>query len=209
MTKASLLKTKKRTKLKLVKPARSTRASKAKPFMKHRALLVKILVVTACLALLQFIFGGDKAFAATKKSGGTKVVGGPSKKSSNSIIKGANANLRGSRALYCTSHSSAPAYLGQSGRWTLQGEVVSEYTLKGVTLKNASRKDLGSISDRISRDQRIAEERVFKLQPDVFCDYEINLPRDFSGEKTFRARLVETCDNLFDGTAELNCHVRD
>lgn len=185
-------------------------AKSKKKARNKRSLLIKILLVGGTLMLLQL---SHKANAAANPGPSQKhreaTLGGPSKKTSNSIVKGANATLRGSRALYCTSPSSAPVYLGQSGRWTLQGEVVSDYTLKGVTLKNIARKDIGSNSDHISRDQRISDERVFKLQPDVFCNYEVNLPRDFSGEKKFRARLVETCDNLFDGSAELNCSVRD
>lgn len=111
------------------------------------------------------------------------------------------------KPLRCVSNSKAPVYHGMSGRWTLQALVHSDFTLKDVTLKNNSRKDVGSKSDRAARDPRITDERVFKLAPDTYCNYEINLPRDFSGEKSFKARLVETCDNMFDGSAELHCSI--
>lgn len=125
------------------------------------------------------------------------------------VVKTSTLKSSGNKNLYCTSNSAAPVYLGQSGRWTLTGEVVSDFTLKELSLKTNARHDLGSVSERISRDARVKEERLFALKPDPFCNYELSLPRDFSGEKKFNARLVETCDNMFDGTAELNCSIRD
>lgn len=170
-----------------------TRINLAKAKANRKSLLYHALALGAALVLAQLLVVKT---AEAKRSYHRRVV------------KGANASLKGKRSLHCSSLQSAPVYLGLEGQWVLKGQVVSDFTIKNLSLKTPRRRDLGSNQKMASYDSRIADERVFQLKPDPFCNYEVNFPRDFSGEKRFSARLVQTCDNLFDGTAELSCSLR-
>lgn len=186
------------TRINLVKSTQS----KAQPVSRELTPIVvlRFFLVAIFVVLLGLLIKSQDANAAQKSLAQRQ----------GKIVKASKAdhNKLG-RELYCSSSSGAPVYLGRSGTWILKGQVVSDFTLKDLSLKNRTRGDLGSLSERASRDHRVQEERSFLLKPDPFCNYELAMPRDFSGEKSFNARLVQTCDNMFDGTAELNCNIRD
>lgn len=110
--------------------------------------------------------------------------------------------------LSCASHSNAPAYLNTSGQWLLEAKVQSAFTLRDVKMQNRRKKDLGSESTIARYDRRINDARLFELKPDVFCNYELVLPRKFTEQATFNADLIMTCDDMYDGKATLNCAMK-
>jgi len=110
--------------------------------------------------------------------------------------------------LNCSSGSKAPAYINSSGQWRIKAKVQSPYTLHDIEVKNMRKKNLGAKTTTARYDRRITDARLFELQPDVYCNYELIMPRNFKSEGRFRAELVMTCDDMYDGKALLNCSVR-
>lgn len=86
--------------------------------------------------------------------------------------------------------------------------MASDYRLRDVKLKNQRHGKLTSESKSISYDRRISEARLFKLSADVFCNYEVQVPRDFSKSKSFQADLTMTCDDMYDASAKMTCVLR-
>ncbi len=105
----------------------------------------------------------------------------------------------------CYSNANAPAYRNSNGLWILEAKVASDFRLQDVKLKNQRHKKLESESKSISYDRRINEFRIFKLSADTFCNYDIQVPRDFSKQKSFQAELTMTCDDMFDAEAKMTC----
>lgn len=114
----------------------------------------------------------------------------------------------GASTLNCSSGSKAPAYINSSGQWRIKADVQSPYTLKNIEIKNLRKKQLGSTTTRALYDKRITDARLFEVKPDVFCNYELVLPRNFKTEGRFVGELIMTCDDMYDGKAKLNCNVR-
>lgn len=110
--------------------------------------------------------------------------------------------------LACYSNRNAPAYMDSSGQWSLKAEVQSEWTIKEAVLKNRSNLQLGGESPRVTYDKKTSDVRVFKLKPDVNCNYELVVPRDWKTAANFQADLEMTCDDMYDGKAILNCTVK-
>lgn len=110
--------------------------------------------------------------------------------------------------LNCASHRNAPAYINSSGQWRLEAKVQSPYTIKDVKLKNMRKSNLGSTSAVVRYDRRITDARLFELRPDVYCNYELVMPRNFKTQAAFQADLIMTCDDMYDGKATLNCSIR-
>lgn len=108
----------------------------------------------------------------------------------------------------CYSNANAPAYRNSNGLWILEASVASDFRLRDVKLKNQRHTKLNSESKSISYDRRITEVRAFKLSPDVFCNYDVQIPRDFSKQKSFQAELSMTCDDMFDASAKMTCVLR-
>jgi len=122
-----------------------------------------------------------------------------------SLLMGADAMAA---KLVCSSHKNAPAYLHSSGQWQVSADIQSVWTLKDLKLSNKRHRNLGSETPRTQYDRRISDSRLFKLKPDVFCNYEFILPKDFISEKSFTASLEMTCDDMYDGRATLYCVVK-
>ena len=105
----------------------------------------------------------------------------------------------------CYSNANAPVSSSTNGLWIMDAEVASDYRLREVKLKNNSNRNVGSESKSVSYDRRVTESRIFKLSADVMCNYQVELPRDFSKTKSFRAALDLTCDGMFDADIKMTC----
>lgn len=115
------------------------------------------------------------------------------------------SSIAQAKQIRCYSNSNAPAYRNAKGLWILEATVASDFRLRDVTLKNQNHRRLNSESKSISYDRRISELRAFKLSPDIFCNYDLQVPRDFSAEKSFQADLLMTCDDLYDAETKMTC----
>lgn len=126
------------------------------------------------------------------------------------VIAGILASLSvGASTLNCSSGAQAPAYINSRGQWRVKADVQSPYTLRNIEIKNLRKKNLGSETKMARYDKRIGDARLFEVKPDVFCNYELVLPRNFKTESgRFTADLIMTCDDMYDGTAKLSCRVR-
>lgn len=126
-----------------------------------------------------------------------------------SLLLGLTASLSaGAATLNCASGSKAPAYINSTGQWRVKAEVQSPYTLRNIEIKNMRKKNLGSTTATARYDKRISDARLFEVKPDVYCNYELVLPRNFKTDGRFVADLIMTCDDMYDGKATLNCNVR-
>lgn len=105
----------------------------------------------------------------------------------------------------CYSNANAPVSHSLNGLWILEASVASDYRLRDVKLKNNSDRTVGSESKSVSYDRRVTQTRMFKLSADVLCNYDVELPRDFSKTKSFRASLDLTCDGMFDADIKMTC----
>ncbi len=115
----------------------------------------------------------------------------------------------GAATLNCSSGSKAPAYIHSTGQWRINADVQSPYTLKNIEIKNMRKKQLGSTTARSLYDKRISDARLFEVKPDVFCNYELVLPRNFKTEGRFVGELIMTCDDMYDAKARLNCSIKN
>jgi hypothetical protein len=110
--------------------------------------------------------------------------------------------------LHCQSSQKAKAYRNSTGRWSLNAEISSEFRLKNISLKNSKHAKLGALTEAAIYDRRSLGLRNFRVAPDVFCNYELQLPREFSKTSVVQAELVQTCDDLFDATVNLGCRIQ-
>lgn len=109
--------------------------------------------------------------------------------------------------LSCYSGKNAQAYMNTTGQWRIKAEVQSPYTLKNLEIKNLRKSSLGSKTEVARYDKRITDARLFETKPDVFCNYELVMPRNFKTDKKFVADLIMTCDDMYDGKAKMYCNV--
>lgn len=110
--------------------------------------------------------------------------------------------------LSCYSGKNAQAYMNTTGQWRIKADVQSPYTLKNLEIKNLRKSTLGSMTALARYDKRITDARLFETKPDVFCNYELVMPRDFKTQKKFVADLIMTCDDMYDGKATMYCNVK-
>lgn len=123
------------------------------------------------------------------------------------VILVSTSSAQAAKTLKCKSGSNAPAYENARGRWYLNAKVQSAYTLREIELTNARKRDLGAKAATARYDRKITDARLFKLKPDVFCNYDVIMPKQFSDQESFKAELTMTCDDMFDGTADLSCSI--